>query len=297
MLGGAVGDALGAQLEGLNRSEIKAAYGKVSNYVKNPSRKNLEPGQWTDDTALTLATMQSLVINKTLDLSDIKDRMGEAYKMEPFRGYGPNTRKVLEGGQPSKKSKGNGAAMRIAPVALFYHNDFDALRENVEKASQITHVAADAIDGAQAVAFAVAKAVRGELKPGDLIDETVNYLGLNTEMSYKLREVKDLIADQSMRTEEALDHIGTRGLALESVGCAFYAFLKTPNNFYESIIQAINAGGDTDTIGCITGYLSGTYNGEEKIERKWLNRLEGRSDIRCWSGDLFDLIRLRLSWC
>lgn len=288
-----MGDALGAPLEGLSRREIVSEHGRVDNYVRSFSRRNLEPGQWTDDTALALATLQSLIVSRTLDLPDIKERMVSAYNMEPFRGYGPNTRKVLEGKRPSVRSVGNGAAMRIAPVALFFHDDLAALREGVEKVGRITHISTDSIDGAQAVAFAIARAVRGELVPGSLIGETIEYLGPNADMSYKLGEVRELLEDQRIGTDDALEHIGTRGLALESVGSAFYSFLKSPPDFYESVIRAVNAGGDTDTIGCLTGYLSGAYNGDSRIDRKWLGRLEARSELEYLSDDLADLISQR----
>jgi ADP-ribosylglycohydrolase len=262
----------------MSRQAILSSFGRVDKYVNNPRKRN-GPGQWTDDTALTLATMDSIITRREIDLADIRAKMEQAYQEDPANGYGSTTIKAFKGEKPNPKRAGNGAAMRIAPVALFSHMRFDKLRKDVTAVSRITHTNPEAIDGALAMAFAVASAVRGELRPSSLIMRTVAYLSPTSEMAYKLREVEDILRDPAMPVEEGLEHIGTRGYVLESVGSAFYAFLKTPRDFRESVVNAVNAGGDTDTVGSLAGAISGAFNGVHGIPRRWLNGLEARAHI------------------
>jgi len=286
LLGLAVGDALGTSVE----FKPRGSFSPLTDMVGG-GPFGLLPGQWTDDTALTLATIKSLATKGLFDPDDIRFNLLMAYKKDPSRGYGNTTRKALES---TKRSKGktyasNGAAMRIAPVALFSCSDLDALRTNVIQASIITHSHPEAINGALAVAFALASSVRGELKPKKIIAETIDFIGATTEMAFKLREVSDILNNRKTSIEEGLEHIGTRTNVLESVGSAFYAFLKTPENFPASVLNAVNAGGDTDTIGSLTGALSGAFNGIKAIPLKWINVLEDKHSLEELSWNLFEV--------
>jgi len=288
ILGGVVGDALGMPLEGWSRNQIREKFGRVDNYVQ-PYRKTLGLRQWTDDTALTKATLESIIEKKGINLEDLTEKLRIALRSEPWRGWGKTTQKALEFGQPSGKSLGNGAAMRIAPVALFLWADFESLKEQVAKVSALTHTHALAIEGAQAIAFALAFALHEDFNPQNLITKTISFVGENSEISYKLWEVKELLENKEITSEEALDQIGTRGIILDTVGSVFYCFLKTPKDFYNSIVTAINAGGDTDTIGSLVGALSGAYNGIENIPHKWLSSVEAREELEDLALHLYQL--------
>ncbi|MBU0574298.1 MAG: ADP-ribosylglycohydrolase family protein [Candidatus Margulisbacteria bacterium] len=295
LVGAAAGDALGAPLENLSRHDIIDTFGgSVDRYLSHARRPHLFYGSWTDDTALEQATLTSILERGNIDIKDMRSSMVGVFESEPNRGYGFSTRKALG---PVQKGKGkdrpsNGAAMRMASVALFCCRDLGYLREQVEAVSRIIHRHPLAIDAAMAVAYAIALAARGELRPECLIRDTISFLGTGSEMGNKLVEVVELVEDDEMDSAEAFEQIGTSGNALESVGSAFFAFLKSPNSFYQSVVEAVNAGGDTDTIGAITGAISGAFNGIEGIPNKWLNNLEDKSIIDERSRRLFELINL-----
>ncbi|MBN2058134.1 MAG: ADP-ribosylglycohydrolase family protein [Candidatus Saganbacteria bacterium] len=288
LLGGAVGDALGAPVEAMSREQITARLGKwVDRYITTSRHPRISLGQWTDDTALSLATAESIVEQNGLDVNQVRLSLMTMFNGQPDRGYGQTTRRALDPmSRPAKARPSNGAAMRIHPVGLYHYWSMESLLDSVVEVSRITHQHQDAIDAAVAVAFAVAKAARGELKPAELLEETIAFLPPHSNMGEKLREVEDLLFMQ-VRTEDGLEQLGTRPLALETVGSAFYAFLRTPDDFYQSLIAAVNAGGDTDTVGSITGAISGCYNGIEKIPSRWLNHLEARGLIDEISQRLF----------
>ncbi|NQU16509.1 MAG: ADP-ribosylglycohydrolase family protein [Candidatus Saganbacteria bacterium] len=278
VLAGASGDALGQPLEGKTPSQIMDLHGRVDRYVNNP-KKPLGPGQWTDDTAFKKATLISIVKENRIDVDDIRFRMLSAFTFEPKRGYGITTRKALNGDRVRRHVPSNGAAMRIGPVALFNCLDLEKLRTDVNAVSRITHQHQDSIGGAMSIAFAIAKAARGQLRPNSIIQETIDFIGRVTNMASQLSEVDRLLADDSVSVEEAVEYIGTRSFALDSVGSAFYLFLKSPFDLSQSLISAVNSGGDTDTIASLTGDLSGAFNGITAIPGRWLSNLEDRNHL------------------
>lgn len=90
----------------------------------------------------------------------------------------------------------------------------------------ITHDNPEAVAGGQAVAYAVARAVRGDLEPTSLVRETINFIGPCT-LSERLLLVDRFLA-AGMETEEALARLGTSGYVVETVASAFFCFLRTP---------------------------------------------------------------------
>ncbi len=284
LIGGAVGDALGAPVEGCTWEEVRLFHGGTMRY--------------TDDTEMMIGVAESLIDKKGFDGADMVRKFLRNY--HAWRGYGPGTRAVLEllragvsYAEASKRifdgagSYGNGAAMRIAPLGLFYCDDIDTLWDMAYRASHITHSHVLGKEGAAIMACSVALALRGYR------EEMLNALLARTrEEVYrdKLRKIEQLLdADRQTVIEE----LGNGEAAFESVITAIYAFIRF-HNFKDSVIYAISLGGDTDTIGSMTGAISGAYYGEAAIPPEWVNALEngakGRSYI-IWLAD--ELYRIR----
>lgn len=178
LLGLAVGDALGAPLEGLSPQQIRAHYQLVTDYVdgakawkRKPFRWRL-PGLYTDDTQQALALVDVLLAAGKVDV----ERLAATYLelATPDRGYagahrgvGKSFRQVLSdlrrgvcprrSGQPSV---GIGSAMRIAPVGVYFADEPDALFDAVMAASLMTHRDVRSLAGAMTVALAVARLLR-----------------------------------------------------------------------------------------------------------------------------------------
>ena len=141
LLGMAVGDALGAPLEGLSSQQIRTHYGRVRNYVDGVQAWKRKPYRWrlqglySDDTQQALALCDVLLDYRRVD----PERLADLYLalMTPkgsfvgaHRGIGRSFRQVLaalERGVPAhltgQPTAGIGAAMRIAPVALYFGDD------------------------------------------------------------------------------------------------------------------------------------------------------------------------------
>jgi len=166
------------------------------------------------------------------------------------------------------------------------------LWEIAYKSANITHSHELGKAGAALQAFAVALAVRGRkedmlLKLKEVV-KIVMYKG-------KVGKLEALL-DEGATEKRVISELGNGVEAFESVPTAIYSFLRY-DNFKDSVVYAISLGGDTDTIGAMTGAISGAYYGEAAIPKAWLERLEdgekGRRYIKKLAEDLCQ-IKLQL---
>lgn len=170
LLGTAVGDILGANVEFFSRAEIRQEHGLMADFLDSPARPK---GVFTDDTEMTIALAASLVSCKAIDGHHCATAYARAFVAQPRRGYGPSVSQILDllargadfrtTGRAvfSQGSYANGGAMRIAPVGLaFRHASEDILYRAVEVALLCTHVHPEAVDGAFIQANAISELCR-----------------------------------------------------------------------------------------------------------------------------------------
>ncbi len=269
ILGVGIGDSLGRRWEG--------SFG--------PAMEEIERGsqvlRYTDDTHMTLGVLESLIACKGLDIGHMAHTFVKNYEEEPYRGYGPGPPRIfrlirrgegllnLDRGIYPGGSYGNGSAMRIAPVGLLYH-DSEELRGKACSASEITHSHELGKEGAALQAYAVALAVKiSRLDVDEFLDELEKFAE-NSTYKKKLRAMRTL--DREKRSE-VTTKLGNGIEAFNSVPAAVFSFL-TAKSFSDAVLYAISLGGDTDTIGAMTGAIAGAYYGIEGIPPEWIDRLE-----------------------
>lgn len=184
----AVGDALGAPLEGLGPQQIKSQYGLVDDYVdgsrawRRKSDRWRLPGLYTDDTQQALCVAETLLECGQMQPSLLVELWRRMYRTQVdmpngrfpngvHRNIGRNFRTTLEGlsaGLPvsevSQASAGLGAAVRVVPLAIAYCEDSDQLYRSVVEMSLLTHCDIRSVAAALAVAFATARLLNGESK-------------------------------------------------------------------------------------------------------------------------------------
>ena len=327
LLGLAVGDALGAPLEGLTAQQILAHYGQVDDYVdgsrawkKKPYRWRM-PGLYSDDTQQALALADVLLECGKVDpgrLAAIYVGMAnpKGGYVGAHRGVGRSFRQVLnllENGAPpcqtGQLSAGVGAAMRIAPVAIYYDADDDAgLFEAVMAASLMTHRDVRSLAGASAVAHAVRRLLDGEARGASLLfrlagdvarDErgvtdrcpdvtsALRHRGAMSKAVAHAESVLDLPRGRAFAAlvEEANRHGAepackrpTMGFPPACIPTCLYLLLTT-DSFEEAIVEVVNLGGDADTAGAILGAMAGAHYGVDAIPERWLSRLVNREAI------------------
>lgn len=288
--GGAVGDAIGEiAFSHPDREALLARLGETAEL------------RYTDDTVMTLAVAESLIEHGAIEPQILGNRLKELYHKEPWRGYGESARHIfslvenegigyldaaqrLQGGAGSL---GNGAAMRVAPVALYAHRT-DDLYDRVAAASRLTHAHPVGIDGAAVLARAQALALRMNpqrpFSPHALAAELIEF-ARTPELREKLELIPGLL-DNETATSEAAEHLGLSTAAHKSVPFALYCFLSHPHEFMECVLCAVLNGGDRDTMGAMTGSVSGAFLGIAAIPAQWLARLEDHQHIEALAREL-----------
>lgn len=279
LIGCAIGDALG------NPFEMKAATSPAivqwdGLFKAGGTFWQGDPGQYTDDTLMTIALSKSLLQSNGFNPEDVAKEYLAWYNTKNTRGIGTTTATAIvnlktgsswkESGLTSIDAAGNGSAMRASPLGLVYRKNYFKLIEVAMLDASITHNSLEPKMGSIAVALATAMLVNREYSPQSVAWEVSNILADSVVKSkieraqYWLEQGTDLksIAD------EALADIGTAGYVPETVGAAFYC-LGATNSFKDAVVMAVKGGGDTDTTAAIVGAMAGTWYGLDGIPQEY----------------------------
>jgi ADP-ribosylglycohydrolase len=205
--------------------------------------------RFTDDTVLTVAIAHAILRKEPYAIA--LRRFGQKY---PDRGYGSNFYSwMFNEALGPYDSWGNGSAMRVSPVG-FAFDSLDTVLREAEKSAAVTHNHPEGIKGAQAVALAVFLARTGSGKQrirGEIV----------TRFGYDLDRTLDQI-----RPRYCFD-ISCQGSVPESI----IAFLES-NSFEDAVRKAVSLGGDSDTMGCITGGIAQAFYGSIPREMEFAAR-------------------------
>ena len=298
MVGSAIGDAIG---------EVAFYYpGKESLYEMV---NRLEKLVYTDDTTMAIGLAESLLQKQGIDQQHLGDTFSHYFFREPWRGYasGPpqifsmvrqrgvsyvEAAKSLYGGAGSL---GNGAAMRIAPLGLFFHNS-DHLYEEACASAEVTHAHPVGRDGAAVQAWAIAQAVRLDPEkefPQEMFIQNLIASSRMPETQEKMKLVQRLIREE-VPPEIAASRLGKSVAVDESMPFAVYSFLRYPKSFEDCLLCSILNGGDRDTLGAMACAISGAYLGIEAIPHSWRDKLENKNLIENLASSLAENVKNRL---
>jgi poly(ADP-ribose) glycohydrolase ARH3 len=274
ILGAVIGDAFGAPLEGASPAGLGSLV----------ERRMLgrEPWGYTDDSAMLIATAESLSAAGTIEPVSLLRALDARY--EPARGFGRGMKMALaafRSGTPWEQcaraawpegSRGNGAAVRIAPVALARWPTREAFASAVAIATRVTHAHPDALAFARFQASAIAIILEAPSllsDPPAFHGELVARLApMPPLLAAKLDAIFDLVAHARPRSDAARV-LGTSTLASESVAVALWSFVSAHASFTDAITGAALLGGDVDSICCLVGALAGALFGAEAIVGHW----------------------------
>lgn len=272
ILGGAIGDAWGSGYENLPKPAERATF-----YLQ-PPRPHRPVWQLTDDTQLTLVTLDALCEGPALSPERLAACLVDAYARGRLTGLGASTLKALRelqaGGHWSQVGRmgeygaGNGAAMRIAPFAFWGQYT----RAQLHDFCRITHRQADAYAGALAVVLAIRAVLSGQWTG------TESLLGLvvpdlpDTRVRDRLLEIQAL---PGLPTVAAVARLGTSGYVVDSVPFALFCASQVPQRGLTSVLSAIvAAGGDTDTNASLAGQVAGALLGQQQLPADLLAQLQ-----------------------
>lgn len=224
----------------------------------------------SDDTQLTLATCEAIIgSGGSVDPAAIAARMLAWFRERRITGIGSSTLKAMRdldagahwalAGARGERAGGNGAAMRIAPLAFLLDPAVPAERTAIRDVARITHHHEEAYAGALAVVVAIRHAARGRLAELEAI--------ANELPDTRVRDnLLALSGRGNMAPAEIAATIGASGFAAESVPFAIAVAPRMLGGAFEATLHEINAaGGDTDTIGSIAGQIAGAALGEDSL--------------------------------
>jgi ADP-ribosylglycohydrolase len=247
--------------------------------------------------------MQSYAACGRFDPADYARRIAAIFSEDRIVGRGRATEEAAvrlnqgvpwqEAGTPPP-SAGNGSAMRAGPVGLLFFDDLPRLAQAAHDQGVITHRDARCSAGAVAIAGAVALALRSEpvypseftSKLGELVQE------IDPSFAFGVRQLPGWVP---LLPEEAVELIsqvglepgysdGWRGISpfvVSSVLWSLYSFLKSPEDYQETISTAIAVGGDVDTTAAMAGAISGAHLGLAAIPRRLAGRVTDQGSWGC----------------
>ena len=301
IMGVAVGDALGLPVQFMTREEI--AIDPVKGM--RPCDLFRSPiGTWSDDTAMTLAMLDSI---KTLGRVDAEDIMRNFVLWLDHSEYTANDQTIDVGntcftgirnytngmdiyscGKTGEHANGNGSLMRTLPVSLYYAEkvhegevSVDEAIKNIHLVSALTHNHIRACMACGLYFFAISAIL---YEDGNLIeilqkgmDEGFKYYGADKENVIELTKYDRLIdLDRFAKVDES--EIRSTGYVVDSLEAALWSLITT-DSYRDAMIKAANLGDDTDTVAAIAGGLAGLYYRYENIPEEWLSVLRKREWI------------------
>lgn len=263
-LGLAVGDALGATVEFMTPREIRAEYGWLHD-IKGGGWLRLKPGEVTDDTEMALALGRSLIAcGGNLDPVHVAQEFSNWMREKP-KDIGHTVRRGIVRFRTTgevvvpvnEHDAGNGACMRIAPLALAtFGGAPEGMADAVFASAHLTHNCPLSDAGTLAVVRMVHAGLRGRRGVGAI-----------APIAHDLAARFPPFAFTGKRRENP------SGYLPETLQAVFQALLRT-DSFESAVADVVNRGGDADTTGAIAGTVAGAVYGAGKIPKRWLRRLD-----------------------
>jgi ADP-ribosylglycohydrolase len=314
LLGLALGDALGSVVEA-RPAEDAQRY--VTQYLRagragERGFGEFPFGQYSDDTQLTRELLISLAERGRMDPADFAGRVAALVRDERLirggRATTGSARRILAGtawnraGEPAPYA-GNGAAMRSGPLGALWPDDLPRVREATLAQARVTHLDPRAAAGAVAVAGAVAlasrrtpiealaflRAVQELVEPVDgsvagVIGGMADWIGL------ALPGATRHLAQSGLEPGGLVRWLGISSLVTASVCWSLYSFLRSPDDYWQTICTAIEVGGDTDTLAGMAGAMAGARVGLAALPTDLLGRLNDRGE---WDGSALEALAVR----
>lgn len=285
IMGLVVGDALGVPVEFRPRDSFRID--RMTGY----GTYNQPIGTWSDDSSMVLATMESLVQCNGIDPEHIMCNFVSWYKYGLFTPYGyafdiGNTTKAaiqrsicgfspMKCGGKSEMDNGNGSLMRILPLAFVPHSIND-----IRNVSALTHAHEISMTACE-IYIDIATALLNGSEKSKAVEDAF-FGGIPTEFER---------AAALVTTPISRDDIQSTGYVVSTLEAALWCFLTT-YSYRDCVLEAVNLGGDTDTIAAIAGGLAGIYygtGGENGIPEEWIAQIARKDYIAALCKDVANI--------
>ena len=304
--GAVVGDALGVPVEFRSRDRLQAD--PVTD-LREQGTHSQPKGTWSDDSSLMLCTVESLLRHK-FDTTDMGQRFVRWSNAELWTPWGSvfdigfATRSALnrvqegvpaeQAGGVDESSNGNGSLMRILPVALRFANEPpERLLELAHRASTITHRHPRSQLACGFYCLLAARLLRGdapEAAHAAAIQITKDFYR-QPPFAAEVPHFDKIFSSKLAALPES--EISSSGYVVDTLTAAVWCLL-TSNGYQQTVLKAVNLGGDTDTTGIVAGGLAGIHGGLGAVPENWRLALARARDLQavfdpftaaCWRDD------------
>lgn len=319
IFGVVVGDALGVPVEFTSRAERKAdPVVDMREYGTHSQPK----GTWSDDSSMMLATLDSIIENGGLRYDDIMEKFRNWWLNGDYTPHGrvfdigitcsraigryrPGT-DSLSCGECGERDNGNGSLMRIMPVSLysclddeFWHDAmFEEAVEESHNASRLTHGHPRSQIGCMIHTAICHELIYRERKPvleavQNAISRTLDFYNRASEIYPWFNEAFSTeiktdsyvrLRDLSLFKELPDIEIKSSGYIVHTLEAAVWCLLNS-DSFSDCVLNAVNLGDDTDTVGAVAGGLAGLAYGYEDIPKDWLDVIVSKAWIEKLCND------------
>lgn len=307
ILGLAIGDALGVPVEFEKRNTFKITD------MTGFGTYNQPVGTWSDDTSLTLVLLEHL--SEKSDLSNLMNKF-KSYRNGYLTPYGEcfdigiATSNAIDRyiagipidgiGGKEEWDNGNGALMRISPLAILLKNEVDFTKKikTIEKYTILTHahprsIVASILYIQLLIELLFKNNLKTSLKATKLLFENSFDISHPYRKEYE-EHFKEIFIDNFFDKKES--EILSTGYVVDTLKAVIWC-LGNSNSFEGTVLKAVNLGDDTDTIGGITGTLAGIIYGLESIPNKWLSKLAAKSLIESKIDEFVKVINRERNRC
>jgi poly(ADP-ribose) glycohydrolase ARH3 len=289
LLASALGDALCAPYEGGWPERL--AWRLLGKTLSGRKR-------YTDDTQMTRDVAESLCAHNGINQDHLAKRFAAHYRWS--RGYGAGAAKMLKRihrgaawHQVNRSvypdgSYGNGASMRVSPVALYFHDHPGKRKSAVQKISEITHTHPLAIEGAQLIAATVSFALSET--SFDSFQNDLPKRAKSELYQKRLQTCRDwLVNGERPGSTAVVQKLGNGIAAVDSCVTAVYIACHYINQPFTDMLRFIQkCSGDTDTIGAMAGAIWGARNGINRLDQADIKSLESAEKIEQLAEKLYD---------
>ena len=297
IMGLCVGDALGVPVEFKSRYQLKRD--PVVD-MRSYGTYNQPAGTWSDDTSMTLCTLDSL--SNGLDYKDIMDKFLSWYKKGEYTPFGEtfdigmgtrraltnyaNGEEPLKSGGTGERDNGNGSLMRILPLFFYLQKTYGENFNEKEKPYEIIHniSALTHRHKRSMIACGIYITIADYISRDYNLNEAVK-LGINKSFQYyeKKEEFKEELKYYQRLNDKNFhklpeEEIKSSGYVVVSLEAALWSLVNTVS-YKGCVLKAVNLGEDTDTVAAIAGGLAGLYYGCEDIPKEWLDKIQRRKYV------------------
>lgn len=285
IIGFVVGDTMGVPVEFNSRGKL--LLNPVTEMLEYGTH-NMPKGCWSDDTSMTLATMDSIIKCKEINTNDMADKFIKWYRNGEYTAtgimfdIGTTTQQALvkyqrgidiasKCGGEREYDNGNGSLMRMLPIAYYCYlkglEDTEILKI-VKEVSSITHRHPISILGCYIYVRLAIELLKGKgLLQAYQEIKKLDYSYFTEDTIYKYERI--LNNDIGLYN---INEISSNGYIVSTLEAVIWTLINS-KSFNETIIKAINLGEDTDTVGACVGGLAGIYYGIENINQKWKDNI------------------------